>query len=328
MYQFMSKKYHVAVTGGAGHIAYSLLFRLASGELFGKDATISLRILEIPSALKALEGVKMELVDCAYPLLEEIIVTSDPLIAFQNIDLALLIGAKPRGKGMERKDLLAENAKIFVEQGKALNAVAKKEVRVLVVGNPCNTNCLIALKNAPSLNPQNFHAMTRLDENRAKALIAEKIHKNVSTISNIIIWGNHSATQVPDLSKTEEIVRDQEWVADQFIPSVQNRGSQIIEAKGSSSAASAAKAILDAAQALMQQTEEYHFFSSGVYSTGNPYGIADDLIFSFPISVDERLIPHIVKDLAWDKRLEEKIRASEQELLEERHLAMQAIGGM
>ncbi len=221
----------VAVTGGAGQIAYSLLFRIANGEMLGKDRPVELRILEIPEAQGALEGVKMELIDCAFPLLHNVVIGSDPSEIFDGVDLAILVGAKPRGPGMERGDLLKENAKIFIEQGKALNEKAKKDVAIFVVGNPCNTNALITLKNAPDLNPKRIFAMTRLDENRARAQLSIKANAPVSDVANVIIWGNHSATQVPDFTNAmigkksaEEVVGDRKWLETQFFESVQKRG--------------------------------------------------------------------------------------------------------
>lgn len=321
---------NIAVTGGAGNIAYHLLFHIASGEVFGKERKISLRILEIPNALKTLDGIKMELFDCAFPLLEEVIISSDPEEVFDQADLALLIGSKPRGPGMERKDLLLENAKIFIEQGRALNNVAKSHTKILVVGNPCNTNCLIALKNAPKLNPKNFHALTRLDQNRGTALLAQKCSCPVTELSRLIIWGNHSNSQVPDpfhaQAKGQMISKllPEEWLLNEFIEIVQQRGAKVIQAKGSSSAGSAAKAIADAAASLM--TPSNHWTSSAVYSNGNPYGIEEDLIFSFPTITDDQLNRQIVEGLTLHPAIKERIKLTEHELVEERQLAMKAIG--
>lgn len=317
----------IAVTGGAGQIAYQLLFRLAAGDVFGKDQPISLHILEVEPMLKALSGVVMELDDGAFPLLKKIEIGSDPNSVFKDIDYALLIGSKPRGPGMERGDLLNENGDIFVTQGKALNAVAKRNVKVLVVGNPCNTNCLIAMKNAPDLNPKNFHAMTRLDQNRAANLLSKKAGVSVDAISNIAIWGNHSATQVPDFFNAKidkkpvvESIRDQDWLENEFIPAVQKRGAAIIAARGKSSAASAAQAIVDAILSLETKTEEGDFFSSAVLSDGNGYGIQEGLIFSFPCVSKGDGDYDILKGLIWNEFLKEKIILSEKELIEEKKL--------
>ena len=310
----------IAVTGGAGQIDYSLLFRIAAGE-FGP---VVLRILEIPQALDALKGVVMELQDCAFENLEGVVVSSDPREVFDGAELAILVGAKPRGKGMERKDLLQENAKIFVEQGKALE-VASKDVHVFVVGNPCNTNCLIASKHAPHLAKEQFTAMTMLDENRAKAQLANKAGVPVSEVRRMVIWGNHSATQVPDFLHAEiggkaatDVITDRAWLEGDFITTVQKRGAAIIEARGKSSAASAANAIIDHVKRLYMPTKGGDWFSASIYSTGNPYGIADDLFFSFPVRSDGKGNLTIVEGLEWDDFLTKRIRATEAELLQER----------
>lgn len=315
----------VAVTGGAGQIAYSLLFRIANGEMLGEDQPVALRILEIPEAQGALEGVKMELLDCAFPLLFDVVIGSNPSEIFEGIDLAILVGAKPRGPGMERGDLLKENAKIFIEQGKALNDRAKKEVVVFVVGNPCNTNALITLKNAPTLNPKRIFAMTRLDENRAKTQLAIKANTPVSIVANTTIWGNHSATQVPDFTNArigeksaEEVISDRKWLETEFFETVQKRGAAVIEARGKSSAASAANAIVDSIQSLMHITPSGEWFSIGLFSNGNPYGIEDDLIYSFPCISKGNGDVEIVPDLARDPFIVEKMKLSEKELVEER----------
>ncbi|HRD55636.1 MAG TPA: malate dehydrogenase [Parachlamydiaceae bacterium] len=317
----------IAVTGGAGQIAYQLLFRLAAGEAFGKNQPISLHILEVESMLKALSGVQMELEDCAFPLLKKIEIGSDPNVIFKDVDYALLIGSKPRGPGMERGDLLNENGDIFIAQGQALNAVAKRDVKVLVVGNPCNTNCLIAMKNAPDLNAKNFHAMTRLDQNRATNLLAKKVDVSVADVSNMVIWGNHSSTQVPDFFNAKidkrpamDIIKDRDWLEGEFIPAVQKRGAAIIAARGKSSAASAAQAVIDAILSLETKTKEGDFFSSAVCSDGNGYGIQEGLIFSFPCVSKGDGDYEIVKGLFWNDFLKEKIMLSEKELLEEKKL--------
>lgn len=317
----------IAVTGGAGQIAYNLLFRIGSGELLGPDQPIALHILEIPDALKALEGVKMELEDCAFPLLQEIHIGSDPYTVFAGVHFALLVGATPRGPGMERKELLHLNGRIFSEQGKALNQVADPSVRILVVGNPCNTNCWIAMQNAPNLPKENFHALTRLDENRAKQLLAARAGRPVSSIKRVTIWGNHSSTQVPDFQHATiddkplpTIIQDNIWLEGAFIEQVQKRGAKIIEARGKSSAASAANAIIDAVHALVRPTATGEWFSSAIYSNNNPYGIAENLLFSFPCRTKENGAIEIVPNLVISSFLRTKLNLTENELLEERAL--------
>lgn len=318
----------IAVTGGAGQIAYSLLFRLASGEALGNDQPIALHVLEIKEALPALEGVKMELEDAAFPLLKEIIIGSDPNVVFRDVDLALLVGAKPRGPGMERRDLLLENGKIFSEQGKALNKVANRKVKVLVVGNPCNTNCLIALQNAKDLPRANFHAMTRLDQNRATFQLAQKAGVNISDVKQVAIWGNHSTTMVPDFVNATihnkpllNVIPDRSWLEGEFLSSVQKRGAAIIEKRGKSSAASAASAIIDAVKDLVTPTPQGSWFSSAILSNGNPYGIAENLIFSFPCRLTLEGTVEIVPNLVLDNFLKERLKLTEKELLEERETA-------
>ena len=317
----------IAVTGGAGQIAYSLLFRIANGDMLGAAQPIALHILELPEALKALEGVVMELEDCAFPLLKEIVIGADPVRIFKDINLALLVGAAPRGPGMERAELLKQNANIFIEQGKALNVSAAPDAHVLVVGNPCNTNCLIAMRHAPQIPPKNFHAMTRLDHNRAKSMLAAKAQVDVSAVTNMTIWGNHSATQVPDFfnarinaKPVSDIIADRAWLEKDFISAVQKRGAAVIAARGKSSAGSAANAIVDAIKALMLPTAPGEWFSSGVYTRGNPYGIDQDLVFSFPCRSRGDGSFEIIEDLAWDGFLREKILLSQKELQEERDL--------
>lgn len=317
----------IAVTGGAGQIAYSLLFRIASGEMLGTDQPVALHILEIPEALSALEGVKMELEDGAFPLLKEIHIGSDPMHVFRDVHLALLVGATPRGPGMERADLLKENGKIFVVQGKALNEVADPDVKVFVIGNPCNTNCLIAMTNAPRIPRRNFHAMTRLDQNRAASLLARKAKVGVETVSDVIIWGNHSATQVPDYLNAKiggrpvsAVIQDMDWLEKDFMTTVQQRGSAIIKMRGKSSAASAANAIINDVRAIFYPSRAGELFSSAVVSDGNPYGIAENLIFSFPCRSRGDGLYEIVEGLVWNELLRDRIRKSEQELLEEREL--------
>lgn len=319
----------VAVTGGAGQIAYSLLFRIASGEVFGMDQPVALHILEVEEALGALNGVVMELEDCAFPLLKEIKTGSDPHKVFEGVSYALLVGAKPRGPGMERKDLLTENGKIFIGQGKALNAVAAKDLVTLVVGNPCNTNCLIAMKNAPNMDPKRFFAMTMLDQNRATSMLAKKAGAPVSAVERVTIWGNHSATQVPDfvhatISKkpASELISDRKWLEHEFVSKVQKRGAEVIAARGKSSAASAANAILDTVRALAFPTAKESWFSVALLSDGNSYGVKEGLIFSFPCRSLGNGKVEIVKDLKWDSFLKEKIALTEKELLEERQLIL------
>lgn len=316
----------IAVTGGAGQIAYNLLFRLASGEFLGDEQPLALHILEVPAVLQALEGVKMELQDCAFPLLKEIHVGADPYQVFQGVDYAFLVGAKPRGPGMERGELLQENGKIFVGQGKALNDAANANVKVLVVGNPCNTNCLIAMTNAPKIPRKNFHAMTRLDEHRAKHQLAQRAGAEVKDITNMAIWGNHSSTQVPDFSHAKikgrpasEIIDDANWLENDFISAIQKRGAAIIEARGKSSAASAAHAALQAFKDIITPTPEGEWYSSGVCSDHNPYGIEENLIFSFPCRTKEDGEWEIVKGLTLSPFMKEKVKASEKELIEERN---------
>lgn len=322
----------IAVTGGAGQIAYSLLFRIAHGDMLRYDQPIALHILEVPEVMKSLEGVRMELEDCAFPLLHELVIGSNPEEIFEDVDYAILVGAKPRGPGMERADLLNDNAKIFIAQGKALNA-AKPNATVLVVGNPCNTNCLIAMTHATKLPVKNFHAMTRLDQNRATAQLAIKAGVTSNEISQMAIWGNHSATQVPDFVNARisnrplfEVIEDRSWLEKEFVSTVQKRGAAIIAARGKSSAASAASAIIDAVKSLTQRTAANDWFSSAVYTKNNPYGIDDHLIFSFPCRSNGSGDCEIIPNVLWDKYLEEKIRISEKELIEERDFVKNLLG--
>jgi len=282
----------VAVTGAAGQIGYSLLFRIAAGEMLGKDQPVILQLLEIPDekAQKALKGVMMELDDCAFPLLHGMVAASDPMVAFKDASVALLVGARPRGPGMERKDLLQANGKIFQPQGRALNAVAQRDVKVLVVGNPANTNALIAMKNAPDLKPTQFTAMMRLDHNRARSQIAAKVNQPVDKIRKNIIWGNHSATQYPDIFHAEcdgkkvwSLINDQAWLESTFIPTVQKRGAAIIEARGLSSAASAASAAIDHVRDWVHGTRDGDWVSMGIPSDGS-YGIPEGVLYGFPVT--------------------------------------------
>ena len=314
----------VAVTGGAGQIAYSLLFRIASGEMFGKDQPVALHILEVPAALEALGGVVMELVDCSFPLLKEIKTGSDPHKVFNGVNFALLVGAKPRGPGMERKDLLTDNGKIFEGQGQALNEVADRNIRVLVVGNPCNTNCMILMHNAPNIPRDRFFAMTMLDENRARYQLAAKAGVSITEVEGVTIWGNHSATQVPDFLNakiggrpTTDVILNRDWLEKDFIETVQKRGAAVIKARGKSSAASAANAIVDSIHRLIHPTPKDRWYSMCVVSDKNPYGIKEGLLFSFPCITDQDGHVKIVGNLQWNDFIRKKIAATEKELLEE-----------
>ncbi|MFH2058799.1 MAG: malate dehydrogenase [Pseudomonadota bacterium] len=287
----MKTPVRVAVTGAAGQISYSIIFRIASGSMLGDDQPIILQLLEIPPAMNALKGVVMELNDCAFPLVTDVISTDNPDVAFQDTDYAILVGARPRGPGMERSDLLKANAAIFSVQGKALSDNASKDVKVLVVGNPANTNALITLKNAPNLNPRNITAMTRLDHNRALSQIAEKTGSHSSKVEKMVIWGNHSATQYPDISfalvEGEPVKSkvDDEWNINYFIPTVQQRGAAIIKARGASSAASAASAAVNHMRSWALGSDG-QWVSMAVHSAGNSYGIDEDIIYSLPIVCD------------------------------------------
>ena len=317
----------VAVTGGAGQIAYSLLFRIAAGDMFGYEQPVIMRILELPDALKSLSGVCMELDDGAFPLLKELHYGSDPKEIFKDADYAILIGAKPRGPGMERKDLILDNARIFVEQGEALNEVASRNVKVLVVGNPCNTNCLIAASHAPDLPSDNFHAMTRLDHNRAVSLLAKQAKAAVTDVKHVTIWGNHSSTQVPDFTQAtikgqpvETLINDRNWLEITFIDSVQKRGAAIIAARGKSSAASAASAIIDAIKAWITPTPKDEWYSAAIHSHNNPYGIHEECVYSFPVRTTAQGKVEIVKDLPFNAFIQAKAKETEKELLEEKEM--------
>jgi malate dehydrogenase len=321
----MKKPMRVAVTGAAGQIGYSLLFRIASGEMLGKDQPVILQLLEIPDekAQKALKGVMMELDDCAFPLLQSMVPASDPKVAFKDVDVALLVGARPRGPGMERKDLLEANGAIFVPQGKALNEVASRGVKVLVVGNPANTNSLIAMKNAPDLDPRQFTAMMRLDHNRALTQVAQKTARPVTSVKKMSIWGNHSATQYPDVFNAEvdgknaaQLINDQAWIENTFIPTVQKRGAAVIEARGLSSAASAANAAIDHVRDWVQGTPAGDWVSMGIPSGGS-YGIAEGLMFGYPVTCSGGKY-EIVKGLQHNDFARGKIAATQKELMEER----------
>jgi malate dehydrogenase len=318
----MKQPVRVTVTGAAGQIGYALLFRIASGAMLGDDQPVILQLLDITPAMDALQGVKMELDDCAFPLLAGVVCTDDPNTGFKDADYALLVGARPRGPGMERKDLLEANAAIFSVQGKAIDQHASKDIKVLVVGNPANTNALITQRNAPSINPRNFTAMMRLDHNRAKTQIAQKTGTTVDDVSNVIVWGNHSATQFPDLFNTKVNGKpaidqvDQQWYENDFIPTVQQRGAAIIKARGASSAASAANAAIDHVRNWALGTEGDDWVSMGVYSDGS-YGITEGLIYSFPCRCNNGEW-EIVQGLTVGDFSSVKMKATETELTEER----------
>ncbi len=317
----MKQPVRVAVTGAAGQIGYALLFRIASGAMLGPDQPVILQLLEITPALKALGGVVMELDDCAFPLLHGVVATDDPAVAFKDADYALLVGSRPRGPGMERKDLLQANGAIFTAQGKAINDHASRSVKVLVVGNPANTNCLITMRNAPDLAPEQFSSMARLDHNRALSQLAAKASAKVADVHKVIIWGNHSNTQVPDLSHATvsgrpatELV-DDAWVSDYFIPTVQKRGAAIIDARGASSAASAANAAIGHMRDWALGTPAGDWVSMGVLS--GAYGVAEGIVYSYPVTVKNGKVT-IVEGLEPSSSVKELMRATEAELLEER----------
>ena len=318
----MKTPLHIAVTGAAGQISYSLLFRLAAGALLGPDQPIILHLLEITPALNALQGVVMELKDCAFPLLHRIKVTDDPNVAFKNVDYAFLVGARPRGPGMERKDLLEANAAIFTVQGKALSDVASRKVKVLVTGNPANTNALIALSNAPNLKPENFSAMTRLDHNRALSQLAEKCGVLPADVKNMTIWGNHSTTQFPDIHhakvKGQDALSlvDNVWYVNEFIPIIQQRGAEVIKARGQSSAASAANAAIGQMKTWIFGTDPGDWVSMAVLSEGN-YDIESGLVYSFPVTVVDGEV-NIVRGLKINDFSKQRMRLTETELKEER----------
>ncbi|MGD0960882.1 MAG: malate dehydrogenase [Methylomonas sp.] len=318
----MKAPVEIVVTGAAGQISYSLLFRLAAGELLGQDQPIVLRLLEITPAMGALEGVLMELNDCAYPLLHKIVVTDDPKLAFTGVEYAFLVGAKPRKQGMLRSDLLEQNAEIFAVQGRALNEVAHRGVKVLVTGNPANTNALIAIKNAPDLDPNCFAAMTMLDHTRAVSQLALKCNAPAAAIKNVVVWGNHSCTQFPDLHHAKVNgeaalgLVDNSWYVNEYIPTIQFRGAEVIKARGQSSAASAANAAILHMRQLVNGTEPGDWVSMAVASDGS-YGISEGLVFSFPVTVKNGRID-IVKNLYLNEFSMEKLRLNETELKEER----------
>ncbi len=318
----MKKPARVTITGAAGQIGYQLAFRIASGQMLGQDQPVILQLLEIPPALPALGGVAMELEDCAFDTLAGVVTTDDPAVAFRDTRFALLVGAKPRGPGMERSDLLQENAKIFSVQGKAINEHADRQIRVLVVGNPANTNALIAQSNAPDIDPARFTAMTRLDHNRAKAQLAGKLGKHVSELRQLTIWGNHSATQYPDIShatvagKPAPDLVESEWLTGEFIPTVQQRGAAIIKARGASSAASAASAAIDHMHDWALGSAEGDWVSMAVPADGS-YGIEAGVIYSYPVRCRGGDY-EIVQDLEISDFSRERMDATDRELREER----------
>jgi malate dehydrogenase len=326
----MNSPIKVAVTGAAGQIGYSLLFRIASGSMFGSEQPVHLSLIEIPPALGALEGVVMELHDCAFPLLKGITPTADLDEGFRDVNWALLVGSIPRKAGMERGDLLGINGKIFIGQGKAIEKNAASDVRVLVVGNPCNTNCLIAMNNAKSVPADRWFAMTRLDENRAKAQLAQKAGVDITAVTNMTIWGNHSSTQYPDFynaqinaKNADQVISDEAWLKETFIPAVQQRGAAIIKARGSSSAASAANAVVDTVRSLTTDTKQGDWHSVAVCSDGS-YNVEKDLISSFPIRAQGGQW-EIVQDVPINDFSRSKIDASVAELKEEKALVKDLI---
>ncbi len=320
----------VAVTGAAGQIGYSLLFRIASGAMFGADQPVILHLIEIEPALPTLGGVVMELEDCAFPLLKGVVPTADLAEGFAGVNWALLVGSVPRKQGMERKDLLAINGKIFIGQGRAIEKNAAADVRIHVVGNPCNTNCLIAMNNAPSVPRDRWFAMTRLDENRAKTQLANKAGVDVTAVSNLGVWGNHSSTQYPDFTQTlingrpaTEVITDHEWLRGGFITTVQQRGAAVIKARGLSSAASAANAIIDSVRSIAEPTKSGDWHSVCLCSDGS-YGIEKGLIFSYPVRSNGQQI-EIVQGLTIDAFSRERITATENELKEEKSLVAELL---
>jgi malate dehydrogenase len=331
----MNKRVKVAITGAAGQIGYALLFRIASGQMFGPNIDVELNLLELEHSLPALEGVCMELIDCAFPRLKDIQMTSDLKTAMSDVNWALLVGSVPRKQGMERSDLLAVNGKIFIEQGKAINDYANSDVRVFVVGNPCNTNCLIAKHHAKDIPANRFFAMTMLDELRARAQLAIKADTDITNVSQMTIWGNHSSTQYPDFSNAKihglaapQVIKNDAWFKETFVPTVQQRGAAILKARGASSAASAANAIIHSVQMLTTDTPEHESFSMALSSQGQ-YGVDEGLIFSFPcrfkhgavrtIGMEEGAI-EVVENITFDEYGQEMFKRTLTELREERDM--------
>src|SRR6266850_4807452 len=327
----MNSPIKVAITGAAGQIGYALVFRVASGEMFGPEQPVMLHLIEIPPVIEALKGVVMELDDCAFPLLKNVVATTDLDEGFRDVNWALLVGSVPRKAGMERKDLLGINGKIFTGQGQAIAKNAAKDVRILVIGNPCNTNCLIAMNNARSVPRDRWFAMTRLDENRAKAQLAQKAGVDVTEVSNVTIWGNHSATQYPDFYNAKingrsaaEVIGDEAWLKETFIPAVQQRGAAIIKARGSSSAGSAANAIVDTVKSLISDTAGGDWHSVAVCSDGS-YGVEEGLICSFPVRTRGGKW-EIAQGVPLNEFGRAKVDASVAELKEEKALVSELIG--
>ncbi|MDD4964683.1 MAG: malate dehydrogenase [Gallionella sp.] len=327
----MKTPIRIAVTGAAGQIAYALLFRIAHGDMLGKDQPVILQLLDLPAAQTALKGVAMELDDCDFPLLDHVIITDQPEVAFQDAQVAMLIGSRPRSKGMERKDLIEANGAIFSMQGKVLNAVASRDVKVLVVGNPANTNALIAQCNAPDLNPRNFTSMMRLDHNRAIAQVAHKLFQPVRDVKKMVIWGNHSSVQFPDLHHAkirgravDELIGDADWVLREFIPNVQKRGTAVIEARGLSSAASAANAAIGHVRDWILGTHPHDWTTMGVLSDGS-YGIPAGVIYGFPVTCKDGQY-EIVQGLPVNDVAMRYMQAGYQELVEEREHVLHLLG--
>jgi malate dehydrogenase len=320
----MKPPIRIAVTGAAGQIGYAMLFRIAEGDFLGEEQPVILYLLEVPQAMDALRGVQMELEDCAFPLLHGIVVTADANVAFRDVDYAFLVASKPRSQGMERKDLILDNGQIFAPQGEAINKYASRDVKVLVVGNPANTNCLIAMSHAPDINPRQFTAMTRLDHNRADSLLAQKCGLSVNDICHLVIWGNHSSTQYPDISyasvrgQPASALVSEDWLRDEFVPAIQQRGAAIIQARGSSSAASAASAALDHMRDWVRGSAKNDWCSMAVISDGS-YGISEGIIYSFPVTCENGDY-QIVQGLAISEFSQQRLTLSEQELLEEREV--------
>ena len=319
----MKAPIRIAITGAAGQIGYSLLFRIANGGMLGREQPVILQLLDVPQAQQTLLGVAMELEDCVFPMLQQVIITDDPGVAFRDAEVAMLVGARPRSKGMERKDLIEANGAIFSEQGKILNEVAARHVKVLVVGNPANTNALIAMKNAPDIDPKNFTSMMRLDHNRAIAQVARKLSEPVSDIKKIVVWGNHSGTQYPDLSQAEirgrsvlDILQDPAWIENEFIPTVQKRGATVIEARGLSSAASAANAAICHMHDWMLGSHHNDWVTMSVPSDGS-YGIPAGVVFGFPVICGNGHY-YIVQNLPISELSHQHMQKNYRELLDER----------
>jgi malate dehydrogenase len=320
----MKKPIRVAVTGAAGNIGYALVFRIAAGEVFGADQPVAINMIEVPQAVEKLKGVVMELDDCAFPLLKDVVATSDPAVGFKDVNWCLLVGSKPRGPGMERADLLKDNGKIFIGQSKAIAANAAKDVRILVVGNPCNTNCLIAMHNAPSIAKDRWFAMTRLDENRAKSMLAKKAGVDISEVTNLAIWGNHSPTMYTDFSNAKiggkpvaEVIKDEAFLQGAFQSDVGKRGAAVIAARGASSAASAANAAIETVKSLFHATPKGQWHSVSVCSDGS-YGVPAGLISSFPVVADGKGGWKIVQGLPVNDFARKAIDKSVAELVSEK----------